>query len=89
MDGYIGEVREFAGSFAPRGWASCDGQLIKVGTYNALFAIIGTTYGGDGMNNFQLPDLRPIDGHGVKRHGWELGMPSKIICIEGIFPDRP
>jgi len=88
MDGYSGEIREFGGSFAPRNWASCDGQLIKVGTYNALFAILGTIYGGDGVNNFALPDLRPTDDHGVKRHGWEIGKPSKIICIDGIFPDR-
>ena len=52
MEGYIGEVREFAGSFAPRDWASCDGQTLDVATYTPLFAIIGTTYGGDGVHNF-------------------------------------
>jgi microcystin-dependent protein len=54
-----------------------------------LFAIIGTTYGGDGVNNFKLPDWRPTNEHGTKVHGWEIGQPSKIICVEGIFPDRP
>lgn len=89
MEGYIGEVREFAGNFAPRYWASCDGQTIDIKTYTPLFAIIGTTYGGDGIHTFRLPDLRYEDGEGRKRHGWEIGKPSKIICVEGIFPDRP
>jgi len=89
MEGYIGEIREFSGNFAPRYWASCDGQVLDIKTYTPLFAIIGTMYGGDGVHNFQLPDLRPTDDAGVKRHGWEIGKPSKIICIEGIFPDRP
>ena len=89
MEGYIGEIREFAGSFAPRYWASCDGQVLDIKTYTPLFAIIGTTYGGDGVHNFKLPDLRPTNEHGTKVHGWEIGQPSKIICIEGIFPDRP
>lgn len=89
MEGYIGEVREFAGSFAPRDWASCDGQTLDVATYTPLFAIIGTTYGGDGVHNFKLPDLRPLNEHGMKVHGWEIGQPSKIICVLGIFPDRP
>lgn len=89
MEGYIGEVREFAGSFAPRGWASCDGQTIDIKTYTALFAIIGTMYGGDGINTFRLPDWRPTDEHGTKVHGWDIGKPSKIICVVGIFPERP
>jgi microcystin-dependent protein len=88
MEGFIGEIREFGGNFAPRNWASCDGQTISIKTYTALYAVIGTTYGGDGINNFQLPDLRPTDSHGTKVHGWEIGQPSKIICIDGYFPDR-
>jgi microcystin-dependent protein len=57
---YIGEIRIFAGSFAPVGWAACNGQLLQINvTENeALFQIIGTTYGGDGQNDFALPDLR-------------------------------
>jgi microcystin-dependent protein len=88
MEGVIGEVREFAGNFAPQCWASCDGQVLPVHVYPALFAIVGTLYGGDGMNTFALPDLRPGNAHGVKVHGWEIGQPSKIICISGIFPSR-
>jgi len=54
----IGEVRLFAGNFAPRGWALCHGQLIAISQNTALFSIIGTTYGGDGRDTFALPDLR-------------------------------
>lgn len=58
MEGYIGEVRLFAGTFAPRNWAFCDGQLLAISSNSALFSILGTTYGGDGRTNFALPDLR-------------------------------
>ena len=55
---YIGEMRWFAGFFAPRGWAFCSGQLLAISQNNALFSILGTTYGGDGRTTFGLPDLR-------------------------------
>ena len=56
---YIGEIRMFGGNFAPVGWAFCDGQLLAItAETDALFALIGTAYGGDGENNFALPDLR-------------------------------
>ena len=58
QEGFIGEVRLFAGNFAPRGWAFCDGQLLAISTNTALFSILGTTYGGDGRTTFGLPDLR-------------------------------
>lgn len=58
MEGYIGEVRTFAGNFEPRGWLLCQGQTLAISNYDALFALIGTTYGGDGVNTFNLPDLR-------------------------------
>lgn len=57
-DGMIGEVRLFAGNFAPRNWAFCDGQLLAISQNDALFSILGTTYGGDGRTTFGLPDLR-------------------------------
>lgn len=57
-DPYVGEIRLFGGSFAPVGWAFCDGQTLLVSQYEALYALIGTTYGGDGQSTFQLPDLR-------------------------------
>lgn len=58
MDPFIGEVILFGGNFAPRGWALCDGQLLPISQYSALFSILGTTYGGDGRTTFALPDLR-------------------------------
>lgn len=57
MEGYIGEVRLFAGNFAPAGWAFCDGSLQSISNNTALFSIIGTIYGGDGVQTFALPNL--------------------------------
>lgn len=55
---YIGEIRIFAGNFAPAGWMFCEGQLLPINEYDTLFNLIGTTYGGDGQSTFGLPDLR-------------------------------
>jgi len=55
---YVGEIRMFAGNFAPAGWMFCEGQLLPISEYETLFNLIGTTYGGDGQSTFQLPDLR-------------------------------
>ena len=55
---FVGEIRMFAGNFAPRGWTFCDGQLLAVSQNNALFSLFGTIYGGDGRTTFGLPDLR-------------------------------
>ena len=55
---FIGEVQWFAGNFAPRGWALCDGQLLSISSNQALFSILGTIYGGDGRTTFGLPDVR-------------------------------
>ena len=55
---YVGEIRLFAGNFAPLDWAFCDGQLLSIAQNEVLFNLIGTTYGGDGQSTFQLPDLR-------------------------------
>lgn len=55
---FIGEIRMFAGTFAPRGWAFCDGQLLAVSQNDALFSLLGTIYGGDGRTTFGLPDMR-------------------------------
>lgn len=67
-DPFIGELRLFAGNFAPRGWAFCEGQLLPISQNTALFSLLGITYGGNGTSNFALPDLRdrvPIgQGHG-------------------------
>ena len=58
MEGTIGEIRGFGGNFAPRAWAFCNGQLLSIAQNQALFSILGTTYGGDGRTTFGLPDLR-------------------------------
>jgi microcystin-dependent protein len=55
---YVGEIRMFAGNFAPAGWEFCQGQLLPISEYETLFQLIGTTYGGDGESTFALPDLR-------------------------------
>lgn len=57
-DPFIGQISIFAGNFAPRGWALCDGQLLPISSFTALFSLLGTTYGGDGRTTFALPDLR-------------------------------
>ena len=58
MEGTIGEIRMFAGNFAPRNWAFCSGQLMSIAQNTALFSILGTTYGGNGQTTFALPDFR-------------------------------
>lgn len=55
---YIGEIKQFSGDFVPRGWALCDGQLLPKDQHELLFDLIGTQFGGDGVNNFAVPDLR-------------------------------
>ncbi|MCG9965804.1 tail fiber protein [Shewanella sp. ZOR0012] len=57
-DPFIGEIRMFAGNFAPRGWALCNGQLLAISTNSALFSLLGTTYGGNGTTTFGLPNLQ-------------------------------
>lgn len=58
MEPFIGEIKMFGGNFAPRGWALCDGQLLSIASNSALFSILGTIYGGDGVSTFGLPDMR-------------------------------
>jgi len=58
MNPFIAQIIMFGGNFAPRGWALCDGQLLPINQNDALFSILGTTYGGDGRTTFALPDLR-------------------------------
>lgn len=58
MDPFLGEIKIFAGNYAPMGWMKCEGQILPISGNDALFALIGKTYGGDGVNNFALPDFR-------------------------------
>lgn len=55
---FLAEIRLFSGNFAPKGWALCNGQLLPIGQNQALFSLLGTTYGGNGQTTFALPDLR-------------------------------
>lgn len=57
-EAYIGEIRIFAGNYAPVNWAICDGSLLSINQYEALYTLVGTTYGGDGTTTFGIPDLR-------------------------------
>src|SRR5664279_958928 len=58
MESFLASLLIFAGNFAPRGWAFCNGQILSIAQNSAVFALIGTTYGGNGTTNFALPDLR-------------------------------
>jgi microcystin-dependent protein len=82
---YIGEVRMFGGNFAPAGWAFCDGQLVAISENDALFNLIGTTYGGDGQETFGIPDLRgrvPLhQGNGFTQ-GQNGGVENVTVTIQ-------
>ena len=84
---FIGEIRMFGGTFAPAGWAFCDGQLLSIAGNNALFNLIGTTYGGDGVQTFALPDLRgrvPVhEGAGFVR-GQKAGTEEVTLTVQQI-----
>lgn len=77
MDGTLAEIRIFAGNFAPQHWMECNGQILSLAQNQALFALLGTTYGGDGRTTFALPKIAPI-----------LEGTRYIICVSGIFPSR-
>ncbi len=90
QDPLLGQINMFAGNFAPRGWAFCNGQLLPIANNTALFSIIGTTYGGDGITTFALPDLRgrvPMhQGHGPglsnRPLGSTIGTETNIMTLQ-------
>jgi microcystin-dependent protein len=94
---FMGEIRIFSFNFAPQGWAQCNGQLMPINQNQALFSLLGTTYGGDGRVNFALPDLRarvPIhtgSGHTLGERGGETAhtvtmseMPQHTHFLSGL-----
>lgn len=82
MEPFLGQVCFFAFMFTPRGWHECDGAVMSIAQNNALFALLGTQFGGDGRSTFALPKIAPIQS--------EHGAPVKAyIALEGIFPSRP
>jgi microcystin-dependent protein len=77
---YLGEIEAFAFGFAPKGWAFCVGQLFPINQNQALFALLGTTYGGDGITTFALPNLQGRVGIGS---GNGVGLTSRVLGTEG------
>jgi len=77
-EAYTGEIRMFAGNFAPRQWAYCDGQLLAISQNNALFSLLGTTYGGDGRTTFALPEMR---GRLPVHHGTGSGLSNRPLGL--------
>src|SRR6185436_5544147 len=82
---YVGEIRMFGGSFAPAGWAFCNGQTLPISENETLFNLIGTTYGGDGQETFNLPDLQgrlPMHmGTGPDGNTYQLGEKDGVESV--------
>ena len=76
MEPLLGEVKYFAGNFAPRGWAFCQGQIMPIAPNTALFSLLGDNFGGDGRTTFALPKIEDLNGC------------KAIIAIEGVYPSR-
>ncbi|PKM39734.1 MAG: phage tail protein [Firmicutes bacterium HGW-Firmicutes-8] len=83
MDPFIGLIKSFPYGFAPAGWAFCDGRLLQVTQYQALFALIGNKFGGDGRTTFALPDLR-----GAEPDSSSGGYCCYLIALTGLWPPR-
>ena len=89
---FLAEIQIFAGNFAPRGWAFCDGQILAISQNTALFSLLGTIYGGDGVSTFALPDLRgrvpihPGSGPGLPTYqlGRRGGAPTVRIEVDEV-----
>lgn len=75
-DPFLGEIKMFSGDFVPRGWAACDGQTLAITQHSELFALIGTTYGGNGTDTFALPDMR---GRTPVHYGTGSGLTNRNI----------
>lgn len=93
MEEYIGTILQFGFNFAPENWMVCHGQTLAINANQALFALIGINYGGDGISTFKIPDLRKKDKSGnyyVVGEIMEDGTPyiESYICVLGIFPPR-
>ena len=94
-DPFVAEIRIFPFNFAPKGWAWCDGQLLPLSQNTALFSLLGTTYGGNGMSNFALPDLQgrapmhPGQGPGLSLHDLgETGGSETVTLLESEIPSH-
>lgn len=90
-DPFIGEIRIFCGTFAPVGWAMCDGSLLPISENEAMFTLIGTTFGGDGQETFGLPDLRgrvPIHRSNSHPIGESGGVESVTLTVDELPAHR-
>src|SRR5438045_5961282 len=92
-DPFVAEIRIFPFNFAPKGWAFCDGQILPLSQNTALFALLGTTYGGDGKSNFALPNMQgnapmhPGQGPGLSLHDLgETGGAETVTLLEAEIP---
>lgn len=85
MDPFLGEIRIFAGNFAPKGWAFCDGSLLQIRQFTALFSLLGVNYGGDGKVTFALPDLR---GRAAMHWGEGAGLAPRYLGEMGGAPNH-
>jgi len=84
MDNFLGEIRLFAGNFPPVGWAFCDGALLSIAQNDALFVLLGTTYGGDGQSTFALPDLRgrvPLHQGTLAGNNYVIGQQAGVESV--------
>jgi microcystin-dependent protein len=91
-DQYMGEIRMFAGGYAPQGWELCNGQLLPITDNEALFTLIGTTYGGDGMTTFGVPDMRgrvPISVGNGAGSNYMLGQKSGAESVTLLTSQMP
>lgn len=93
MDPILGSIIQTCWTWQMRGWMPCRGQILPVSQYQALFALLGPQFGGDGHSTFALPDLRPWNDAGPDfgkktRREWHEGELVSHIAVEGIFPSR-
>ncbi|GAB5416281.1 MAG: tail fiber protein [Crocinitomicaceae bacterium] len=95
MEPFLGQIQPFGFNFAPRGWAKCDGQLLSIAQYSALFSLLGTTFGGDGRTSFGLPDLRGRsivhigNGPGLSTISWgERGGRENVTLTQPNMPSH-
>jgi microcystin-dependent protein len=93
MDPFVAEIRIFTFNFAPKGWAFCDGQILPLSQNTALFSLLGTTYGGNGLSNFALPNMQgnapmhPGQGPGLSLHDLgETGGSETVSLLESEIP---
>ena len=93
MEEFMGSILHFAFNYAPQDWMVCHGESLQINQYQALYSLLGTKFGGDGITNFKLPDLRKKDVAGNYYNIGDImadGSPyiDSYICVVGIYPPR-